>query len=65
MATESRSEFPADTALARFKEALGGVLKVSKSDLNRMLAEEKLAKQRLGSPSEVTLVSDPASPCKD
>jgi len=36
---------PKSAEYARFENALGRVLQVSKSDLNRMLAEEKIANQ--------------------
>ncbi len=49
---------------AKFERALGQVLRVSKSDLNRMLAEEKIANQgkpKRGPKPKHASVSVPAS----
>jgi hypothetical protein len=42
---------PKDPEFARFKAALGSILKVSKTELNRRLEAEKAEKKRKAKPS--------------
>jgi hypothetical protein len=49
--TDIKSDYPADVSMDRFRTALGDAMKVSKTDLNRLLAEDKvtpLAPQKRG-----------------
>jgi hypothetical protein len=42
MENDLKSDFPADVSMARFRSALGNAMKVSKEDLNRLLAQDKI-----------------------
>jgi hypothetical protein len=63
MNSDIKSDFPADVSMARFRSALGSAMKVSKEDLNRLLAQDKftpLVPQKRG-PKPKSAVSARAS----
>jgi len=66
-ATVETGDKPINFNMLRFNAALGAVLKVSKADLNRILAEEKAhpaPRQKRGRKPK-TSASSPSSSCKD
>ena len=42
MGNDLKSDFPAEVSMDRFRYALGNAVKVSKEDLNRLLAADKI-----------------------
>lgn len=61
MPKDIKADYPPDVAFSRFQDALRGVMKVSKSDLTRLLAKDEAKKSGKLRPGPKPRTSDHAS----